>query len=279
MFSKLTNIDRRFIFLILAAAIIVPTLLQPRMPIAVSGPTQKAYDHIDALPPGSAILISFDYGPGSMPEPNAIARAIMRHCFSKGIRVIGMTLLAPAATLAHTTMEEVAAEMDAVNGEDYVFLGYRPGIVPVILSIGTSFESVFASDYTGKPLAEIPMMQNIVNYEQIGALVALASGNTVDDWIVYTPTKQNVKIIAGVTAVMATQLFPFLQTGQVTGLLNGYLGAAEYEKLTGEAREGTQGINIATWAHVLIVVLVVIGNIGLFIQRREEKKQHSQINT
>ena len=122
-------------------------------------------------------------------------------------------------------------------------------------------------------------MQNIVNYEQIGALVALASGNTVDDWVVYTPIKQDVKIIAGVTAVMATQLFPFLQTGQVTGLLNGYLGAAEYEKLTGEAREGTQGINIATWAHVLIVVLVVIGNIGLFVQRREEKKQRSRIDT
>ena len=130
MFSKLMNIDRRFIFVLLATAIIVPTLLQPRMPIAVSGPTQKAYDHIDALPPGSAILISFDYGPGSMPEPNAIARAVMRHCFSKGIRVIGMTLLAPAATLAHATMEEVAAEMDVVDGEDYVFWDSAPESFP-----------------------------------------------------------------------------------------------------------------------------------------------------
>ena len=173
MFEKLMNMNRQTIFVLVALAVIIPMLLHIRLPLTVSEPTQKLYDYIDALPPGSTIMISFDYGPSSFAEPEPMAEAVMKHCFDKGIRVIGVTLDSQAVTLADKVMQKVATEKGAVDGTDYVLLGYRPGAVQVIVGMGAEIANIFESDYTGKPLAEIPMMQDITNYDQIDLLLDL----------------------------------------------------------------------------------------------------------
>ena len=273
MLRKIRNLDRRIIFLFLGLAVIIPTLLKPQLPISVSAPTQNVYDYIEALPPGATVMITFDYGPSSMPEPTAIAEAVLRHCFTKGVNVIGMTLIPTGVPLAVSTLKEIATEKSAVEGEDYVFLGFRPGNVLVILGMGVNIANIFGTDYMGKPLAEIPLMRNVSNYNDIDLILALASGNTVEDWIIYGKTKYDLKIAAGTTAVITTQLYPYLQTGQLLGLLNGYVGAAEYETLTGERAKGSMGVSIAFTVHLLIIVLVVMGNIIDFIQQRRGKNQ------
>ena len=270
MLSKLMNLDRRIIFILVALAVIIPTLLPINLPINVSEPTQRIYDYIDALPAGSTIMISFDYGPSSLPELNPMAKAVLRHCFDKDVRVIGMTLYPFAPTLADTLITEVAEEAGAVNGEDYVFLGFRPGGEQVMLRMGISIGSVFEKDYTNTPLTEISMMKNITNYDHIDLILDLASGSTTDLWITYVNVKYNQQIAAGVTGVIVSNMYPYLQTKQLVGLMPGYLGASEYEKLISVPEKGTQGINNASPVHVLILGLVVIGNIVFFIQRRRE---------
>ena len=270
MLEKIMNMDRRVIFILVALVVIFPTLVPVRMPITVSEPTRNLYDFIEALPSGSTIMIAFDYGPSSLAEPEPMAKAVMQHCFSKEIKIIGMTLLPNTPTLAHKLMRKIAAENNAVYGEDYVFLGYRPGTLQVILGMGTDISSVFETDYENKTVDEIPMMENITNYDQIDLLLDLASGSTTEAWIIYANTRYGVKIAAGVTAVIIAQMYPYLQTGQLIGLMPGYLGAAEYEKLLNAPGDGTIGLNTATYAHLLIIGLVILGNIAFFIQRRRE---------
>ena len=271
MFNKLMNLDRRLIFILVALAVIIPTLLPVSMPISVSEPTQKLFDYIEALPPDSTIMIAFDYGPSSLAELNPMAKAVLKHCLDNDIRVIGMTLFAVGTTLADTVIQEIAQETGAVNGEDFVFLGYRPGYEQVMLAMGSSIESAFDTDYTGKPLADIPMMENITNYGQIALLIDLASADTVERWITYINVRYNLQIAAGVTGVIVSQMYPYLQTGQLIGLMPGFLGAAQYEKLINTPGDGTSGLNTESFVHLLIVGLVIIGNIAFFIQRRREE--------
>ena len=271
MLEKLANIDRRIIFILVALVVIIPTLIPVRLPTKVSEPTQKLYTFIDELPPGSTIIMAFDYGPSSLAEPEPMAKAVLRHCFDKEVRVIGMTLYANTPTLAHNLMQKIAAENDAVYGEDYVFLGYRPGTLQVILGMGTSISNVFETDYDGTALTEIPMMADITNYDQIDLLLDLAAGSSTEAWIFYANTKYDLKIAAGVTGVIIAQMYPFLQTGQLVGLMPGYLGATEYEKLLNAPGDGTVGLNTASFVHLLIIGLVVIGNIAFFIHRRREE--------
>ena len=271
MFEKLMNIDRRIIFILVAVVVIIPTLIPVRLPTRVAEPTQKLYTYIDELPAGSTIIMAFDYGPASLAEPEPMAKAVLRHCFDKDVRVIGITLYANTPTLAHKLMQKIGEENGAVYGEDYVFLGYRPGALQVILGMGTNIANVFDTDYHGTAITEIPLMENITSYDQIDLLLDLAAGSSTEAWIIYANTRYNLKIAAGVTGVIIAQMYPYLQTGQLVGLMPGYLGATEYEKLLNAPGDGTIGLNTASFVHLLIIGLVVLGNIAFFIQRRREE--------
>jgi hypothetical protein len=50
-------------------------------------------------------------------------------------------------------------------------------------------------------------------------------------WITYARPKYGLNVAVGVTAVMAADMYPYLQSGQLVGMLSGLKGAAEYEKL------------------------------------------------
>ena len=83
MLKKIMQIDRRIIFILVALAVIIPTLLKVSFPITVSEPPRKLYDYIEDLPSGSTVLIAFDYGPSSMAELQPMGMAFLRHCFRK----------------------------------------------------------------------------------------------------------------------------------------------------------------------------------------------------
>ena len=261
---------RQIIFLLVALAIVIPTLWQVSLPITVSWRTQNLYDYIDALPEESILMISFDYGASSFAELEPMAVAVLRHCFSKGIRVIGMTLEAEGATLGSRTMEDVAQQVGAINGDDYVFLGYRPGHTVVILSLGSDFRNVFSTDFSGVPLEHIPLMEHITNYDDISLLLSLCSGSAVEAWVTYGNTRYDLKVATGVTGVLISNLSPYLQTGQLIGALDGMRGAAEYEKLIGVPAAGTRDVNTGSFVHVLIIGLVVIGNVIFFVKKRKK---------
>ena len=263
--------DRRIVFILVALAVIIPMLLPVNLPVSVSEPTQQLHDYIEALPAGSTIMLAFDYGPSSLAELNPMARAVLRQCFDKDVHVIGFTLVADGTTLASTIMREVAEEKGAVDGEDYVFLGFRPGGTQVMLGMGNSISSVFETDYSGNTTTEIPMMKDIINYDEIALLIDLASGSTTEIWIIYTNVRYDLQIAAGVTGVIISQMYPYLQTGQLVGLIPGILGAAQYERLIDVPAKGMLWINIESFVHLLIVILVIIGNIIFFNQRRREE--------
>jgi hypothetical protein len=49
-------------------------------------------------------------------------------------------------------------------------------------------------------------------------------------------------------------------------------GAAEYEALIGVPGIGTSGMDAQSVAHLVIVLFIVLGNIGYFIERHRSKK-------
>ena len=270
MLTKLVNMDRRIVFILVALAVIIPMLFPISLPVSISKPTEDLYNFIDGLESGSAIMLVFDYGPSSLAELNPMAKAILKQCFDKDVKVVGLTLYAVGTTMGSDLMKEIAEEKGAAYGEDYVFLGFRPGIELVILGMGTEIASIYEKDYYDTPISDLPMMQNIKNYDQIELIVDLSSGNLTEYWITFANVQFNQKIAAGVTGVIISQMYPYLQTGQLIGLISGIAGAAEYEDLIKAPAKGVLWINIESFVHLLIVLLVIIGNIAFFVQRKQE---------
>lgn len=270
--EKLLQIDRRWIFVAIAIAVVVPFIWPMGLPVVVTKPVRDLYNAVDAIPPNAQpLFISVDYAPSTVPELDPMTLAILRHAFSKDIRVVVLTLDPAGYGLAERALETMAKECGKERNKDYVYLGFQPGIAAVVLGMGIDIRNVFPEDAYGTPLAEIPMLDGIKNYDQIPLLITLASSGVIEAWVIYAHQPFDAQIGAGVTAVMATDYYPFLDTGQLVGLLGGMRGAAEYEVLIEHPGAGVRGMDSQSVIHILIIVLIVIGNVAYFGSRKRRQ--------
>lgn len=280
--QRFLHLDRKWIFIGIGVVVIIPILYPLRLPIKPTEPSIDLFNYIDALGPESdAVWLVIGFDPGTMPELMPMAKQVLRHCLSRGIPVVLHGGLWPAYIgMAKMAMDDIAAEFpDKISGEDYVFLGYVPGVTAVILSIGIDIESTFGADYYGVPIDSLPMMKEIKNYSDISIVVDISGTRSPEYWLMYGQERYGVDVGVGCTAVSAPAYYAFLQSGQMVGLFGGLKGAAEYEELmarkgypTGR-RPATIGMDSQSFGHLLIVLLVIFGNIGYFIVRRGERKE------
>lgn len=280
LIHKLTHLNRQTIYGILALGIILPLLFPLRLPEHVSPPVQRLYDYIESLPEGSAILLSVDFGPDVLPETYPMFLAVLRHALLRNIRVIGICLNPAGIGLGLEGIQKVAKELHKQYGTDYVYLGFKPNLGATMLGLGEDVHKVFPTDYYGTPIDSLPLFRNVRNYNDIALVVSFSGASHPALWVGYANARYGQKIAAGVTGVMAADYYPYLQTGQFVGMLAGMKGAAEYEYLVEKLfREkglptpppfAIRGMDSISIAHLLIIVLVIIGNIGYFMERKQK---------
>ncbi len=270
--DRITSIKREIIFTIIGIVVIVPILLGIKEKVQISPPVKSAYEAIESLDPTDVILISIDYDPASMPELQPMLKAILSHAFRKDIKVIMMVFWPLGLPIGTEGLGEVANEYGKVYGEDYINLGYRPGDRAVMIDMGREIRHFFRSDVNDILLDTYPMMRDIHNYNDIALIVGLEAGRFGEFWIQYVGSRYNQRIILGVTGVMAAETYPYLQSGQIEGLIGGLKGAAEYETLIEKPGFGLTGMAAQSWAHIAIVIFIIIGNIGYFMTRRKERR-------
>lgn len=280
IFEKLSSIDRRVIFLLVALAVVVPLVVNIGLPSRPGKYTVKLYDFIDRLPPKSQpILIDATYSPAMMPELQPMLKAILRHCFAKKIRVLLMTLDANGPALCEEALREVAPEYGAVDGQDYVFLGFKPGTAAVMMALGENVRQAFPTDYQGRAMSELSMMADVRNYADIPLVISIAGSAITQSWIVYAGTRYHANVGGGCTAVSTADYYPFLQSGQLVGLLNGMKGASEYEWLNEKngysksPKVAGKGMDAVSIVHLLLMLFIVLGNIGYFVGRAAANKK------
>jgi hypothetical protein len=268
MWDKLIRIDRRWIFLVIAVVVTAPFIFGWTLPLgSVSPPTQALYQFIEKLPPRSPVIISFDYGPASMPELQPMAEALARHVLKRKLRLIGMSLWPPGPMLCERAFRSAAAEVGAREGHEWVNLGYKPGEVSVILGMGTDITKVYSADYRKVPVAELPVMSGVRSYKDVALVVVLAAGVSPGEWVRFAQARFGQTLAVGCTAVMATDVYPYLQSKQLVGVINGLKGAAEYEALVAHRGMASLGMTSQSIGHIGIIVFVIIGNIGYFATR------------
>jgi hypothetical protein len=272
--QKLANIDRRWIYLMMALSIIIPTVFVIKFPVEVTPEALQLYEAIDSLPDSTAVMLTFDYYPSARAETEPMSRAALRHMFSKDMRVVTLSNIPLGGpTMAENITREIAAEYGKKYGVDYVNLGYKANYVAVMHGLAGDISSIFPADWTGTPLSELPLMQQVKNYRDIAFIYVVADNATVDYWISIVNAQYGVPVGAGVTAVVAPKMYAFVESGQMTGLLGGMKGAAEYENLIGRKELANRGMDAQSLAHFLIIAFVVIGNIGMFFTGGKQIKK------
>ena len=273
-FLKIGSIDRRWIFLIIAAVVIVPLLIPVGLPIRPTDTTKNVYDSIEKLPVGSKVLLSVEYSPSTRPENHPMTISILRHLFKNNHKVFITCLWPDGQFMAQDAINQVAKqEFNKTYGVDYVFLGFRPGNEAVVKGIVSNLRKLYTVDVYQKKIDEIPLMKGINNFKDFDFLFSSSAGfpGTIE-WVQYASDPTGIPMASGVTSIQVNEVMPYVQAGQMVGVLAGMPGAAEYEALINQKGSATSGMDAQSVAHLVIVLFIILGNVSFFIERNRSKK-------
>lgn len=270
---RLQNIDRRILYLVVVAVLSWPLILKPGThPDTVFPEVKNAYKTIGAVKPGKIVILSTSWGAGTKAENEPQMQALMRHMFAKHIKFAVIAWDPAGSEISYESGLAVQKKMHAAYGKDWVHLGYKTGAVNAIISgMAENFPQVMRQDKTGKPLSELPAVSYVKGYKQIGAVVDITSVSLMSYWIAYLTTPKHIPLIYCPTAVMSAGAYPYLDSGQLSGMLNGVMGAVQYETLIGLGNAKTDASAIS-WAlsaaHIYIILLIILGNLGYLVAKR-----------
>lgn len=276
VFEALEKLDRRWLYVIITAVVIVPLIMRPkRHPSIIFPEVRSAYQTLQSVPNDKMVIVSCIWGPGTLAENGPQTEAIYRHLFLSGKKFAVISWDPTGATLTYKLGDRIARELGKKYGTDWVHLGYRlPIIYSTVKGMAVDFQSTFSEDRNGTRTKDIPVTANVKTHNDIGAVVEITPSSTLESWIAYFNGPYNVPLVYCPTAVMATEAFPYLDSKQIQGMLNGVIGAAQYETFIGLGSTATDAC-ATSWAlsgaHVFIVLLVILGNVLYFRQKQQQK--------
>lgn len=272
IFERMRNVDRRVLFGLIFASVIVPLFLPLRLPVPVTPETQTFFDAVDALPDSSIVMLPFDFWPSTLAETEPMAVVGLRHLLRKHCYIVGLSNVGMGGpSIADRLLDSIGGEFGRTYGVDYVNLGYKANYQAVMLGMGTRIEDIFPTDHRGTPLAELPLMQRVPNYDSVKFIFVVSDNIAVDYWVGLVNARYGVPMGAGVTAVMAPKSLSFVQANQLVGLMGGMRGCAEYENLLNRPARATRGMDSQSIIHLLIVVFIIMGNMGHFAGQRRSR--------
>ena len=281
--EKLQFIDRRYIFIFIALAVIIPLLLGIKFEEHPTPIVLNLYDAVENLPPGSRIMLSFDYGPTTAPEIQPMIDVVLRHAAEKKLKIYLMAVWATGHNLTVQTVDRVLKKEypDFEYGRDYVNLGYKAGNQGLIRVIVDNIKRMYNTDASGTAIDDIPMMKDVESLKDMDLIISFGGGFPgIKEWVLFAGDPGHIPIGGGCTAVSAPQLYPYYPN-QLVGLMGGIKGAAEYEShirkeyKTALGKSPTPGMNMMVAqmvAHIVIMLFIVFGNVMYFVFRSKSRK-------
>lgn len=256
------------IILCVAYAIISPIGL----PIPISKETRALYDFVDTIPAGKTVYIGFDYYASSLAEMEPSAIALIRHCFSRNVRVLCAGITAESGNLVERAMDVVLPEFpDKKYGEDWVNLGYKGSGNVFFEAMGVDIvNAANGVDFYGKRLEFLPLMKEVKSLKDVALAASIGSlGEGLSVYVKMIGVPLGVPVTGACFAVSIPESMPLFQSGQLTGMLAGMKGAAEYEQLLKKPGSASVGMDAQSLTHLLIVLFVVVGNIQYFVSKKK----------
>jgi hypothetical protein len=140
--ERLQDFDRRWIFLAMGLAVVLPLLRPCNFPVKPSPMVKAAYYSVEDLKEGDRVLLTLDLDPASTPELEPFYRAVILQLKRKNIKIAITTTWYAAPPLVTRwirdsietpiikegdTSYEGAPDRAYVANEDYVWLGFKEG--------------------------------------------------------------------------------------------------------------------------------------------------------
>lgn len=275
--ARFRNIDRRIIATLVLVLLSAPILWRVPLKIYPYKSTYTFKDYIDQLPRDKMVVIVADWDSGTKGECEPLTVAVMDYLMRENRKFAIFGFIMQGTDLAELEAEELARKHGKKYGVDWVNWGYKPLQVATLIGMMGDLPGTIKTDTKGTPLASVPVMQGFTKLTDAGLLYEVTGTGLLD---LYLQFCAGMPLASGCTAVVGPENYPYLQSGQIQGLLVGLGGAAQFETATdfrdqegNLGGKGLRGMGSQSLGHLLVMVLIVLGNLGAVAAQREQQRQ------
>lgn len=231
-------------------------------PSAVPTESLQAVQAVGSIPAGAAVLVVFDYQPATVGEMEASAASFMDHLLLLQHPQLALVSTSPTgAALAERFMSTALAERKYQIGVQYVNLGYLPGGLAGV------------RDFAQNPIMTVPLgadqsqvwsssvLQQVNTFSDFAGIVIITdSVESGRVWIEQTAgLRGSGPLIVVSSAQAGPMILPYVDSGQVSGLISGLYGAVGPEATNGGRpgyiRRYWDGYNIGLYLSVFLIIL------------------------
>ncbi|HHY12412.1 MAG TPA: hypothetical protein GX529_07260 [Firmicutes bacterium] len=269
LFRKLDKMDDRILYVLIGLSVLLPLIKPMQLPLSPSSMSVDAFEAVDSMPAGSRIFLITEIGPTLSAELLPQLVAIHRHAMSKGLRIIYTPTSPVSSPFLVDIVDDWQQEYSYEYGKDVVILPFRAGDESLVVQIGQNFRGLYDEDYYEDDLEGMEIMQGISDIGDVDLVISLGGGELYR-WVVrHIQAPKKLPTIIGCTAVMTTFVVPFYSSGQFVGIISGLGGSADYEFLANLPGAGVSGMDAQSLGHVVLLILILLGNISGLVLRRE----------
>jgi hypothetical protein len=276
--EKLQTIDRRIVYLLLFLSVGLALIPRRPLPVIPSNQARSAFEAIENAPTDKLVIIGADWSASTRGENGAQTIAILHHLMKRRLPFAIMGFDPQGPELVAAEAEKLSKRYNYRYGTDWINWGFRPpGTINATLkAMVRGFEEGMKQDSKNTPLSDhvkLPMMARFKDIDDVSVLVVVTPSQTFESWVAFVQGIKGTPLVFCPTAVMAPEAYQYLDSGQMVGMLTGLKGALEYEGLVKEPGRATaQGLALSV-SHILIILLIVVGNLGYLAQKRRQKSQ------
>ncbi len=259
---------RPLLYLLLLLSVVVPFFVPANF--AASGlripgtGAAEFFDTVQTLPANATVLMAFDYDASNAGEMNLFAAALAQQMMKKRVKIVAVSTFDVGPQIAQKILDEVARANNYRYGVDYVNAGYIAGQEAGLAQFAVNAIPAQARDYARQePLAQMALTQNLRTAADFALVVELAgTDDALKMWMEQVQTRVNARIAAATSAAVEPKARAYKDARQLTALMSGLVGAAQYEVLSGQIGQAVVRVNAQSAAQVVLVLAVILGNVA-----------------
>ncbi len=267
IFERMGRIDNRIIYTLLVIVLLIPLARPIGLPVSVGHYVQKSYEVIDKLQAGDIIFMEAGYSISGASDVEPQTIAIVKHLMKKGVKLVWVSVIAEGGSIVENLMAPYE-KAGKKYGEDWVNLGYLSGVENAIATYCRDLKKAYPKDFRGNSTDTVPILKDIKTVSDSKMFIFFTTGNA--DMYVRQVSPYKIPLIGGLISTISLQAEPYVQSGQLAGILSGLRGGAEYETLMKDPGIGVASMDAQSMGHVLIVLFIIFANVSYFVTRSRE---------
>ncbi len=272
---KLPALRVPWIFVLLGLMVALPVFLlfgQPVGQVQQWPGVAEAHAQVENLAPDAPILILWAYDPATADEMDLLALPLVTQLVARQTKPIVVSLLPNGLATTRRLFARVTGHMldDPSLLDYYIDGGFFAGGAAALPLLGQDLRHTLL----GSTLGTSPALAKAVAQPPVLAIVIAAQAEDVQQWLELVQPLNQIPVVAFTSAGADLPLRPYLESGQLRGLVSGFDGGYTYQQLLTQPLSHNEEtiyrlqLVFQNWGHLAFLVLIVLGNLAALLYAR-----------